>query len=343
MSDDIDRSSIAEQIRDVLQNNYKDVRHVELETAAAIANRVMGWAKVFGFFAGIPLVLIAVWLGWIGYKSISDLEKLQDQIAALQTDVISKQAQLAKLKELDSLEQRLTSLATRVKSLEVKFSGSADVGTDARRRIEDVLTRYQAHFASLGVRFAANQETNIRIEKSDVMAEKNSLAYYDPEKNEMVVSEDYIANDDVVLREYTHLVLALANPDAKAMGTPNLYALESGLADYFSRSFAGSPAYESLPERTLANDLKIRSARDFADAHTVGLAWGAFAWDLREKLGTEATDRLLLEVWKTPGWSRASNLVESFVTALFNVDDVFNEGANEKLLRTLLVKHGVVD
>jgi hypothetical protein len=340
-----DKDEIADHVRDVLHREFRDARYVELESAAAIANRVMGWAKLFGFFAGIPLVIIAVWLGWLGYKSIADVgrlvKELEGQLTALEKDVEGKRTQLAKLNELDTIEQRLNSLSTRVASLEsVKFGGSANIGTDAQRRIEDTLTRYQAHFAALGVRFEANQVAHVQIEKSASMSREGMIAYYDPSKNAMVVDEKYTASDDVVLREYTHRILLRANPRAKTLSDYNLMGLESGLADYFSRSFADSPEYTSLPGRTLVNAMKVSPARDYADVQTIGLAWGGLGWNLRTKLGRNAADKLLLAAWENTQLS-APTATRDFAQALVNADQSLNGGANLALLRAELAKRGV--
>ena len=53
------------------QQNY-----VELDTAEKIVTRVMSWAKLFGFFVGVPLGLVLVVLSlWAG-KSIKDLHDI---------------------------------------------------------------------------------------------------------------------------------------------------------------------------------------------------------------------------------------------------------------------------
>jgi len=337
MADD-DKDGVAEHVRRLLNQEYKDSRYLEVTTAEAVANRVMAWAKLFGFFAGIPLALMAIWLGWLGYTSTKDLEKLHDHIATLEKDVTAKQAQLAKLKELDTIEQRLNSLSSRVSSLEsLKFGGSANIGTDAQHRIEDVLRRYQEYFAALGFRFAPNQEVHVQIEKSKAMTE-GSIAFYRGDTNTMVIDEKYTASDDVVLREYAHRILLRANPAKSTPGDYNRIGLESGLADYFSRSFAGSPDYTSIPGRTLLNDKKVLPARDYADVQAIGLAWGALGWDLRTKLGRDPVDKLLWTAWQT---APANGSARDFAQALLNGDQTLNHGANADLLRAELAKRGV--
>jgi cell division protein FtsB len=333
----VDKDEVADRVREVLRDSYKDSRYIELATAEAIATRLMTWAKLFGFYAGIPLALIALWLGWLGYKSSSDVSQLEKEITKLRENVASKQAQLAKLDELDKIDERVNALSTRVASLEaVKFTGSATVAEPAKKQIAGMLARYQQHFAELGSAFAPNQEVNVQFEKSELMKPPGQIAFYDGATNSMIVDEKYVASDDVILREYAHRILLRAN---NATSGNDAMALESGLADYYSRSFAGSPAYTSFPARTLANDEKVFIARDYADVQTIGLAWGGLGWDLRQKLGRDIADALLFTAWtNTP---RGPAIAGDFARAIINTDAAHNGGRNADLIRTLLAKRGV--
>jgi cell division protein FtsB len=343
----------------------EDARFIEIEIAEKAANRVMGWAKLFGFFAGIPLLLMTVWLGWLGYTSFQDvrgklasvqkdvdaLEKtraeletsvtdvetkagrLQKVITTLETDVARKRLQLAKLNELDAMERQLAMLSTRVKTLEaVRFGGAANVADATKQRIKSTLGRYQERFAALGHHFDAGGEIGVEIEPSAAMKKRGTLAFYDTRARKMVVDETYTAFDDVVLREYAHHMLMAG--DARGFNAA-LRTLESGLADYFSRSFEGAASYPSMPTRTLANDFTIDSANEY-DA---GLAWGALGWDLRAKVGADA-DLLLLDGWKLTQRGGGFKPAD-FGQALLTADQMRHRGANAVVIREILAKRGV--
>ena len=50
----------------------KDQRVVETETAEAVVAKVDDWAKLMGFFLGIPLATLAIGFGFWGVKTFSD-------------------------------------------------------------------------------------------------------------------------------------------------------------------------------------------------------------------------------------------------------------------------------
>ena len=65
---DADESAVQQQIR----VQAKDQKLVEVELIEAVVNRLSNWAKLFGFFVGIPVALFLALLGLLGYKTYSD-------------------------------------------------------------------------------------------------------------------------------------------------------------------------------------------------------------------------------------------------------------------------------
>jgi hypothetical protein len=104
---------------------------------------------------------------------------------------------------------------------------------------------------------------------------------------------------DVILREYMHHVLL-----GQSLGGENaLSLLESGLASYFPCSFKGDPRFApsiSGGDWNLKNTRKITeldlqdTAVRFSKAIPV---WGGVFWELRENLGRDTADGLLLKTW----------------------------------------------
>ena len=70
---DVNLRSLVEAI---LADKLKDQRVVETEIAEAVVTKMSNWAKLLGFFVGIPLGLIVFLLGFLGIKSYVDLNKL---------------------------------------------------------------------------------------------------------------------------------------------------------------------------------------------------------------------------------------------------------------------------
>ncbi len=65
-------ANLSQQIRDALKDQFRDQKVVEIETTQAIATRLSGWAKLLGFFVGIPVALLLVVLGYLGFNTYSD-------------------------------------------------------------------------------------------------------------------------------------------------------------------------------------------------------------------------------------------------------------------------------
>ncbi|MFZ1548289.1 MAG: hypothetical protein WAT12_14540, partial [Candidatus Nitrotoga sp.] len=60
------------EIKAALKEHLKDTKAIELETAEAIVARIGSWAKLFGFFLGIPVAIFLAWLAMLGFTSYSD-------------------------------------------------------------------------------------------------------------------------------------------------------------------------------------------------------------------------------------------------------------------------------
>ncbi len=60
---------LPERIDALLKERFKEQKLVEVETAELLADRAIKWLKILGFFVGIPVVLIAVFLSFLGIQS----------------------------------------------------------------------------------------------------------------------------------------------------------------------------------------------------------------------------------------------------------------------------------
>jgi hypothetical protein len=72
--------SVRDEVEAVLNQHFKDQKVVEMETAEAIVTKLSEWAKLLGFFVGIPVALLAVVLGFFGVKSFADLSGLINSV-----------------------------------------------------------------------------------------------------------------------------------------------------------------------------------------------------------------------------------------------------------------------
>jgi DNA gyrase/topoisomerase IV subunit A len=74
------------KIQEIIRQQYKDQKILELETTQAIVTRLSDWSKLFGFVVGIPIALVLVLLGFLGFRTYADFSK---QITEAQTQAIA--------------------------------------------------------------------------------------------------------------------------------------------------------------------------------------------------------------------------------------------------------------
>ena len=315
----------------------RDTKVVEIELAEAVANRLMGWAKLFGFFVGIPLAIIALWLGFLGYKTAADLKKLSERIDKLSADLgkaehelKTRQEQLANLKGLDAIQAELESLQQKVQRLEkISFSGSGAT-EEVQKQIDAVLTPYQAYFKKLGWNFDSGKPSPTFLIDDNPIA----TTYYDGRKATMFVATKFIDDTDFTLRAYTHHVLAQARPGW--IKNP----LESGLALYFPCSFKDDPRF--IGRSPYSGDAKTVWFRLTSDRrldvpgneNEEAEAWGTLFWSIRKALGAEIADPLIFSAWRTFK-PKGDNLEGPFLTQLLQ-----NAGENEATVRQTFAERG---
>jgi F0F1-type ATP synthase membrane subunit b/b' len=69
---------INEAVEETLSTRFKEQKFIELETSQAIAERLHAWAKLFGFWVGLPIALLLVILSVLGIEKYSDFRNLVD-------------------------------------------------------------------------------------------------------------------------------------------------------------------------------------------------------------------------------------------------------------------------
>jgi hypothetical protein len=264
--------------------------------AVAIAHLVWPDVEIDSVTLVLLLVAIAPWLAPIfksielpgGYKF-----EFQEFKRVVEQDLAEKTAQVE-------------TLANRVEKVEaLVFTGGTTPAQE--QQLTDAVERFREYLRSIG--FSDPRQVAVRL----VEGEDN--AYYDGGKNEIVLDAALAADPDVIYREYGHHVL-LADSPAESFGALGEAAaiVESGLADYLVCSFTGSPvlgeraaevfrerlalgeSYRSI--RDLANDLRFGDVERGAAPQIAGAVWGGFFWDLRERLGRDVVDPLLVRAWQ---------------------------------------------
>jgi len=325
------------RVQAVLREELKDRKLVEIEITEAIVTRLSSWAKLLGFFVGVPLAALALILAVLGIRNYSDFsrsldtakkdveqtfqrarqeaqqhgEQFKERIAALRKEGEDLSARSEELKTryqrlqtelagLDTLAKNVRTLATKVERIEqrIGFEPSPALTPDLRKRLETSFGDFMRYLAGIG--FTPNDRVRIRVD-----AKVQANAYFVPSENLIVIGESLASDPHVVYRTYAHY----------ALGTflkmvPASAAVESGLADYFTCSFSNTPHFgeEAAKElrrfgvdkpyvRTLDNRRRFTELGPRPESHDAGEVWGAAFWEMRAALGREVVDKLLFDAW----------------------------------------------
>ncbi len=115
-------SSLHQQIQTTLKKQLQDQKVVEIETTEAIATRLSNWAKLLGFFVGIPLALLGLVLGFLGIKTYDDLKDASKKVNFLQEEGRKLELRYedleAQFTDYEKLAQKVNKLSTKVKNIE---------------------------------------------------------------------------------------------------------------------------------------------------------------------------------------------------------------------------------
>ena len=102
------------QIRAVIKEELTDQKVVEVEITESVLERITGWAKKLGFFAGIPLALLLLVLGLLGLKKYSDLWALASAAENKIGPVVERAQKTAS--DVEATTQRLQQRSSQVES-----------------------------------------------------------------------------------------------------------------------------------------------------------------------------------------------------------------------------------
>lgn len=330
-------ADLAALVSAAVASRLKDSKVVEVETAQAIAERLIGWAKTAAIVTAIPLALLAIVLTVLGISNWTDFSKKIDEgkkdVAATITDARqtvdkvkdeakSFQKEYADLKvqlgDISGLKKDVSDLADKVKRLErVQFDQGSSIAPEVKSAVETLITQFRTYLQSLGYRppetdFTVSVDPNVQMN-----------AYYNGKK--MVIDPKLVSVPDVLFHEYAQRMLNELNPKAWASKQWKVQAILQGLSDYFSCSYQGDPKFgtkfvevfaDKLPDQMRKNGLlrnlvnrrpfpKDTNSADFRDPHDAGEVWGGIFWDIRSIFGCRSdaakcpeADSIILATWK---------------------------------------------
>jgi hypothetical protein len=332
------------RITTIVSAKLKDSKVVEIETAQAIADRLLNWSKSFALAVGIPLTLGTFLLGVFGYQKYSDFtstisfaeQKALDQInkaAARPGDEFEGRAtklrqgyeQLeSQLRETETLPAKVQDLSNRLQHLEgIEIGGPTKISELAKSALLANLEKYRVYMRLIGYQIPATK-LNIKFDP-----EVTSNSYYTKVENSIVLDPRLVGDPEAMYHAYTHHVLNEVSPKAWDVPISTVAALLEALSDYLPCSYEGVSQFGVKFVQTFAKDLpsdmvklgylrnlqstsKIDSKTE-TESHKAGEAWAAALWEIRATLGCspdvaqcERADEILLAAWASPWLDQAS-------------------------------------
>jgi hypothetical protein len=289
MSEELDRR-VSEKIAAAMAG-WKESKLVELETTDAIQNRLQERAKRFGFFVGIPLTLISIWLGMLGFESYEKLRDLPTELGAVKKNADDLQGRVTAAKvqmeiaqrDLDGFRSSLSeneklldvakqeipeiqSLRSEVTRISESIATIAPSKETSRKRVDDIqslLKRYYAYLKRLGVPLP-DRGPQVKIEEKDHLPVTGN-------DGAVIVGKEQPGEGSDILWAY-------GNANLPPQGEGEEGFIRGVAAHYFASDF--------LNEAPRANYC--------GSALHPSYDWVAFSWDIRTKIGRPATDRLLV-------------------------------------------------
>jgi HAMP domain-containing protein len=361
------RDTVSPEVRravdDAIKEQLKDAKVVDVETTQAIASRLAEWAKLFGFFVGIPLAVLAVTLGFLGFRTYSDfstrvntarddalrrLDESRKEAERIGKDFEALRARLAEISWLASQVQELTQKVARIEDI-VRFKASPALTPALKEQLTQTLKDYYTYLKSVGLSVTLRPPTVV-IDAKDLNA-----FYMHPPKNEIVIHPELAKYPDAALREFTHHVLTSVKPDWNlALAGPDV--LESGLADYLPSSFLERsdfgrdiwPVFErhspgaQIPSRDLNNERRFSEiGRERRAPQVEGTVWGGAFWELRAALGRQIVDKLLLAAWKEFHVAELAGGPNAFPLELLRQDATLEGGKHSAKIREVFESRGL--
>jgi len=125
----LSESDLRGHIRTVIREELADQRVVEVEITEKVLEKLSGWAKLLGYFAGIPLAATLLLLGFLGIKKYSDLSelvkaaqsKIGPVIAKAQVNAATVEKQTEKMNsETQAVEAKILALKPKISAIEAE-------------------------------------------------------------------------------------------------------------------------------------------------------------------------------------------------------------------------------
>lgn len=311
--------------RPELPSSEKNSKVVEIELAAAVLERMIGWAKIFAWSVAIPATVLVAILTVAGIGKFADFISRVNESEKRVTEYVAKsEKQISDLvgratdtatkyqAQLDAIEQQQANLKETVNDLERLVSApGSKVSSAVLGKLQSAFRPFQSYLMSLGY-----QPERRQIQFAFANPNAGTDAYY--QDGTIYVSEKYAAVTDLAFREYLHHVLwdGSGKPLKAGAISDAASALESGLADYFVASYSNNP--RPYP-REFTVDLEKQpkfSLGQPIERFTTGTTLAGIFWSLRANLNSGLSDKILFESWRSKSVSTQPKAISEMVQSI---------------------------
>jgi len=365
---------IGQKIDSILESKVKDRKVVEMEIAENVSKKLMGWTKIFGFFAGIPLTLASIFLIGYGIHSFNEIKSAKNNVITIAKEAIDE---TGKLKPVVQQAKELTKELANYENRILRLEHSVIFDLNIENRIKEKLDNFIKNLELVGFNPKRSTLTKLKV-KIDEEHKENT--YYDKKENIIYLGKDIQRDEDLIYREYTLYVLEtifsevhdlmkdkIDDPNVKKYLDDNCMTIESGLADYFTCRHTGISKLGKdtakfrqerhgklrFPEdclRDLENRYKFGDLSN-VDAWQFGGIWGAAFWEICSKEVTDE-DKLLFDKLLFESWNEFLKIVNTtnystekcfpiFVNIILNKDKEKYKGKNNAKIKKTFADRGL--
>lgn len=244
------------------------------------------------------------------------------------------------------VQKQLSDVSSRVERVE-QYVFSGEVTDELKDKLGRALHEFHNYLQGLGIPLPQD-EPQVHIESPVKSA--GWLAYYESKANRIVISSQYADDPDLVEKQYAHQVLIGLADCESGKWQWDAEAIEAGLAVYFVCSFNNRPLLGQLTlsrlstpvsssnwAEDLRNQWKVSDMPSPAQPTLAGMAWGGALWEVREILGHEATDRLIIGAWRGLEVCRGASVAAEFTSRLLSS----LESGTMRKVKSILRRRGI--
>jgi hypothetical protein len=239
---------------------------------------------------------------------------------------------------VQGLKQEVAELKNRFRFIESSMPEAT------KENLQSKLQQFETYLQKIGFKAQENPPIRLGALGEEHEGPESAVCYYNTKgkkgEPEIFIRIDFANESDLVLWQYASHVLvterlqSLSVPaEREDYANQYYYAIESGLAAYFTCSFLDRPTLAPNVPAAVARPANLREKGEVVAA-TVNIEWatskgaalwGSLYWDIREAIGQEHADLVLRNTWLSidenkPSDEQPLHFREKFLASAQNID-----------------------